>query len=77
MIFGEFFKKNSKILKKKQKNKKNLISQFFSVYIRSKKIPVKFEDDRIKTQGGYELFPPNGKSGPLCNGVGIANNYPV
>ena len=42
--------------------------QFFSVYIRQKKISAKFEDDRIKTQGGHELFPPNGKSGPLCIG---------
>ena len=63
--------KNSKILK----NRKIiffLIYQFFSVYIRSKKIPAKFEDDRIKTQGGHELFPPNGKSGPLCAGGHVA-----
>ena len=68
MIFGEFFKKEHffEKLKNSQKIEKFKNFPFFSVYIRSKKIPVKFEDDRIKTQGGHELFPPNGKSGPLC-----------
>ena len=59
-----------KILQKSifKKITKFLHLSIFSVYIRSKKIPAKFEDDRIKTQGGHELFPPNDKSGPLCSG---------